>query len=124
MSMTSSRAANPATASLAPADRAARAGKIPLAGNQLLPLLQRAWSTGAADLHGAWKGTYGASEVAQIQFLRKLGAAISSRVDAPQAALAMLTKVVRLIPTHTREGSAVMARLIGRHPMTDVTRRV
>jgi hypothetical protein len=124
MSMTSSRAANAATASLAPADRAARAGKILLAGNQLLPFLQRARSTGAADLHGAWKGAYEASEVAQIQFRRKLGAAISSRVDAPQAGLAMLTKVVSLVPTHTREGKAVMSRLIGRHPMVDVTGRV
>ena len=117
MNVTSSRAANTAATSLAPADRAGRAGKILLAGHQLLPFLERGQSIGAADLRAiltdtfsgsdaegfwAWKDAYEATEVAQVLFLRKFGAAISARANVPQAALAILTKVASLIPTHTR----------------------
>ncbi|GEC31558.1 methylase [Sinorhizobium fredii USDA 205] len=117
MNVTSSRAANAAATSLAPADRAGRAGKILLAGHQLLPFLERGQSIGAADLRAiltdtfggsdaegfwAWKDAYEATEVAQVLFLRKFGAAISARTNVPKAALAMLTKVASLIPTHTR----------------------
>ncbi|MQW87011.1 strawberry notch-like NTP hydrolase domain-containing protein [Sinorhizobium saheli] len=116
MNVISSSAANTAATSLAPADRAGRAGKILLAGHQLLPFLERCQSIGAADLRAiltdtfggsdaegfwAWKDAYEATEVAQVLFLRKFGAAISARANVPQA-LVMLTKVASLIPTHTR----------------------
>lgn len=117
MNVTSFRAANAAAVPLAPSVRADRAGKNLVAGHQLLPFLERGQAIGTTDLRAtltnvvggsdaegfwAWKDAYAASEVAQILFLRKLGAAISARANAPQAALIMLKKVVGLILTHTR----------------------
>ncbi|WP_018237786.1 strawberry notch-like NTP hydrolase domain-containing protein [Ensifer sp. BR816] len=117
MNLITSGAANAAATSLAPADHTGRAGKILLAGHQLLPFLERGQAIGAADLRAiltnafggsdaegfwAWKDAYEATEVAQVLFLRKFGAAISARANAPQAALAMLNKIVGLVPTHTR----------------------
>lgn len=117
MNIITSGAASAAATSLAPADRTGRAGKILLAGYQLLPFLERGQVIGAADLRTilmnafggsdaegfwAWKDAYEATEVAQVLFLRKFGAAIFARANAPRAALAMLNKVVGLIPTHTR----------------------
>ncbi|OCP22449.1 MULTISPECIES: strawberry notch family protein [unclassified Ensifer] len=117
MNVISSHAASAAATSLASADRTGRAGNILLAGHQLLPFLERGQSIGAADLRAiltnvfggsdaegfwAWKDAYEATEVAQVLFLRKFGAAISARANAPQAALTMLNRVVGLIPTHTR----------------------
>ncbi|MBZ9761723.1 strawberry notch family protein [Mesorhizobium sp. CA8] len=115
MKMITSGAANAAATSLAPADRAGRAGKILHAGHGFLPFLERGQAIGAADLRTvltnafggsdaegfwAWKDAYEATEVAQVLFLRKFGAAISAR--AAQTTLAMLTKVAGLVPTHTR----------------------
>lgn len=115
MNMIISGAANAAATSLAPADRAGRAGKILHAGHGLLPFLERGQAIGTADLRTvltnafggsdaegfwAWKDAYEATEVAQLLFLRKFGTVISAR--AAQTTLAMLTKVADLIPTHTR----------------------
>lgn len=117
MNVITSGAANAAATSLASADRTGRAGKILLASHQLMSFLERGQPIGAADLRAiltnafggsdaegfwAWKDAYEATEVAQVLFLRKFGAAISARANAPQATLAMLTKIVGLIPTHTR----------------------
>ncbi|RVP12841.1 hypothetical protein CN085_20595 [Sinorhizobium meliloti] len=116
MNVTSFRAANAAAVPLAPSVRADRAGKNLVAGHQLVPFLERGHAIGTTDLRAtltnvvggsdaegfwAWKDAYAATEVAQILFLRKLGATISARANAPQAALIMLKKVVGLILTHT-----------------------
>ncbi|TIS69760.1 MAG: methylase, partial [Mesorhizobium sp.] len=117
MNMITSGAANAAATSLAPTGRAGRAAKILRAGHDLLPFLERGQAIGATDLRTilmnvfggsdaegfwAWKDAYEATEVAQVLFLRKFGVAIFSRANAPQAALAMVSKVASLIPTHTR----------------------
>ena len=117
MNMIASGTADAAATSLARAHRTNRAAKILCAGHDLLPFLERGQAIGAADLRTimtnlfggsdaegiwAWKDAYEATEVAQVLFLRKFGAAIFARADAPQAALAMLTKVAGLIATHTR----------------------
>lgn len=96
---------------------ASRADSILDAGRALLPFLERGQAIGAADLRTilmkafggsdaegfwSWKDAYEATETAQVMFLRKFGGAIASRSNAPQAALAMVTKVAALIPTHTR----------------------
>ncbi|OBZ97486.1 methylase (plasmid) [Pararhizobium polonicum] len=117
MNIVPSRAISATTASLAPADSTSRAGKLLRAGHALLPSLERGRPIGAADLRimltdifggsdaegfWSWKDAYEATEVAQVLFLRKFGAAVTARSKAPQATLAMLTKVAGLIPTHTR----------------------
>lgn len=117
MNVISSRTANTVAVSLGSPNDHSRGSKILAAGETLLPFLERGQSIGAADLRTiftnafggsdaegfwAWKDAYEASEVAQVLFLRKFGAAISARANAPQAALSMLTKVARLTPTHTR----------------------
>jgi predicted RNA methylase len=117
MNIVPSRVANATTASPAPADSTSRAGKLFRSGHALLPSLERGQPIGAADLRTilmnifggtdaegfwSWKDAYEATEVAQVLFLRKFGAAITARATAPQATLAMLTKVAGLIPTHTR----------------------
>lgn len=124
MHVISSPAAHATATPLLPADRASRAGKILLAGHALLPLLERGQAIGAADLRAiltdtfggsdaegfwAWKDAYEATEAAQVLFLRKFGAAIVARANVPQAALAMLTKVARLVPTHTRRSEESQA---------------
>jgi len=117
MNIVPSRAISAKTASLAPADSTSRAGKLLRSGHALLPSLERGQPIGAADLRTilmgifggsdaegfwSWKDAYEATEVAQVLFLRKFGAAIAARANAPQATLAMLAKVAGLIPTHTR----------------------
>ncbi|MBB3965821.1 strawberry notch-like NTP hydrolase domain-containing protein [Rhizobium metallidurans] len=117
MNIVPSRVANATTASLAPADSTSRAGKLFRSGHALLPSLEHGQPIGAADLRAilmnifggsdaegfwSWKDAYEATEVAQVLFLRKFGAAITARADAPQATLSMLAKVAGLIPTHTR----------------------
>ncbi len=49
-----------------------------------------------------WKDTYEALEAAQVLFLKKFGPAIMSRLQSPQAVLAMMRKIAQLLPTHTR----------------------
>lgn len=87
------------------------------AAAQILSLLERGKAVAIADLRQImteafggsdaegswlWKDAYEATEVAQVLFLRKFGAAIVARAHAPQSALAMLKKVARLVPTHSR----------------------
>jgi len=117
MNMITSGTAKATATSLAHADCTDRAAKILHAGHDLLPFLERGQAIGATDLRitltkafggsdaegfWAWKDAYEATEVAQVLFLRKFGTAISARANAPQAALAMLTKVAGLVPSHTR----------------------
>ena len=114
MNVVPTPAANAVAASLV---TSSRADFILDSGRELLPFLERGQTIGAADLRSilmnafggsdaesfwSWKDAYEATEVAQILFLRKFGGAISSRTNARQATLAMLTKVAGLIPTHTR----------------------
>jgi predicted RNA methylase len=117
MNVISSRTANAAAGSAGTLIDHGRGSKILAAGETLLPFLERGQSIATADLRTtltnafggsdaegfwAWKDAYEASEVAQVLFLRKFGAAISARANAPQAALSMLTRVAALVPTHTR----------------------
>src|SRR4051812_12218914 len=103
MNVITSGAAIATTASLAPADRTSRPGKILFAGYQLLPFLERGQAIGAADLRSiltaasggsdaegfwAWKDAYEATEVGQVLFLRKFGTAICARANPPLATLA------------------------------------
>ncbi|KAF5881638.1 bifunctional class I SAM-dependent methyltransferase/DEAD/DEAH box helicase [Rhizobium sp. PEPV16] len=66
---------------------------------------------GGSDAEGVWlwKEAYEATEIAQVLFLRKFRAIVSG-IQSPQSTLAMLTKVARFLPTHTRrseEGQAL-----------------
>ena len=62
-----------------------------------------------AEGHWIWKDAYEALEVAQVLFVRKFGAAIRARSASPQAALAMMAKIARLVPTHTRRSDESQA---------------
>lgn len=83
---------------------------------QITSLLERGEAVGAADLRTLmtdtfggsdaegvwlWKDAYEAAEAALVLFLRKFRS-IASGAQAPESTLAMLTKVARLLPTHTR----------------------
>ena len=59
---------------------------------------------GAADTAGAWdwKTAYDACEAATVLFLRKYGKALFRKADSPASRFAALTKIVGLLPTHTR----------------------
>ncbi|MCG5481939.1 MAG: class I SAM-dependent methyltransferase, partial [Ensifer alkalisoli] len=117
MNVISSPAADAAAMRIGASNERFRASKIRKAGEALLHLLERGQPIAAADLRTnltdafggsdaaglwAWKDAYEASEVAQVLFLRKFGAAIAAGSNAPQTALAMLTKIASLIPSHTR----------------------
>lgn len=117
MNIVPSRATSSTGASLATAHHTSRACKLVQAGDALLPSLEGGRSIGAVDLRTvltdifggsdaegfwSWKDAYEATEVAQVLFLRKFGAAITARANAPQATLAMLARVAGLSPTHTR----------------------
>ncbi|QTG17005.1 methylase (plasmid) [Agrobacterium tumefaciens] len=118
MNIVPTRVANAATtAPLASADSACRADKLFRSGEALLKSPEHGHPIGAADLRTvltdifggsdaegfwSWKDAYEATEMAQVLFLRKFGAAIAAAANAPQATLAMLTRVAGLIPTHTR----------------------
>lgn len=56
------------------------------------------------DADGAWdwKMAYDACEAATVLFVRKYAAPLRGRLHAPTTVLAMLTKMVALLPTHTR----------------------
>jgi hypothetical protein len=59
---------------------------------------------GASDASGAWdwKTAYDACEAATVLFLRKFAPALRAKASSPAAMLAMLEKIARLLPTHTR----------------------
>ncbi len=65
---------------------------------------------GGSDAEGLWlwKDAYEATEAAQVLFLRKFRS-IASRAQSPQSTLAMLAKVARLLPTHTRRSEESQA---------------
>jgi predicted RNA methylase len=66
---------------------------------------------GGTDAQGfwVWKDAYEALEAAQILFLRRFGSAILSRSSSPQAALAMMRRIAKLVPTHTRRSDESQA---------------
>jgi len=59
---------------------------------------------GASDATGTWnwKTAYDACEAATVLFLRRHGAAMRAKATSPAAMLPMLTRITRLLPTHTR----------------------
>ncbi|RRY11316.1 strawberry notch family protein [Brucella anthropi] len=66
---------------------------------------------GASDASGAWdwKAAYDACEAATVLFLRKYGKALFRKAASPAERLAALTKVARLLPTHTRRSEEAQA---------------
>ncbi|CDZ54086.1 strawberry notch family protein [Neorhizobium galegae] len=94
------------------------------AAAQITSLLERGKAVGTADLRQImneafggsdaegfwlWKDAYEATEAAQVLFLRKFGPAIMARTDARQSVLSMLTKVAKLVPTHSRRSTESQA---------------
>ncbi|RWM85616.1 MAG: methylase [Mesorhizobium sp.] len=117
-----------------------RAAAILRAADLLIPPLEggRAISTnvlgaamsscfGGTDAEGrwVWKDAYEALEAAQVLFMRKFGPAILSRSASPQAALALMTRIAQLAPTHTRRSdeSQAMQQLSTPLPFAFVTAR-
>jgi predicted RNA methylase len=82
-------------------------------------------SFGGTDAQGfwVWKDAYEALEAAQILFLRRYGAAILSRSTSPQTVLAMMQRIAKLVPTHTRRSdeSQTMQQLSTPLPLAFVT---
>ena len=66
---------------------------------------------GASDASGAWnwKWAYDACEAATVLFLRKYGKALFRKAASPAARLAALSKIVSLLPTHTRRSEEAQA---------------
>jgi uncharacterized protein (DUF736 family) len=62
---------------------------------------------GGSDASGAWdwKTAYDACEAATVLFLRKYGKALLRKAGSPALTLAMLEKIVGLLPTHTRRST-------------------
>jgi predicted RNA methylase len=119
MNILSSVAAAPATPlPLAPSAAILTAAGLLLPhlerGEQIdTPALRRAMETafGASDASGAWdwKAAYEACEVASVLFLRKYGKALFRKSASPAARLSVLTKIIRLLPTHTRRSEEAQA---------------
>ena len=84
-------------------------------------------SFGGTDAEGrwVWKDAYEALEAAQVLFMRKFAPAILSRSASPQAALALITRIAQLIPTHTRRSdeSQAMQQLSTPLPLAFVAAR-
>jgi len=95
------------------------------AANVLLPHLERGEridaaflrramesAFGASDASGAWdwKAGYEACEVATVLFLRKYGKALFRKADSPATRLSVLSRIVGLLPTHTRRCEESQAR--------------
>ena len=59
---------------------------------------------GASDASGAWdwKAAYDACEAATVLFLRKYGRVLFRKAGSPAAALPLLDRIAKLLPTHTR----------------------
>jgi len=66
---------------------------------------------GASDASGAWdwKAAYEACEVATVLFLRKYGKALFRKAESPAARLSVLSRIVGLLPTHTRRSEESQA---------------
>ncbi|MCP5386059.1 MAG: strawberry notch family protein [Novosphingobium sp.] len=119
--MTTSASPSPA---LAVATVPAAADAIIAAAGLILPQLERGVAIDAASLRSAmesafggsdaegrwdWKTAYEACEVAQILFLRKFGPALARHSANPATLLAMIEKITRLFPTHTRRSQSGQA---------------
>ncbi len=93
------------------------ASGILVAAQRLLPYLERGQRVdakmlraameaafGASDATGAWdwKNAYDACEAATVLFLRKYGKALFRKAGSPASRLSALTRIVGLLPTHTR----------------------
>ncbi len=100
------------------------AAAILSAANLLLPHIERGGRIDATVLRGAmenafgasdasglwnWKTAYEACEVATALFLRKYGKALFRKAASPAARLSVLTRVVELLPTHTRRSEESQA---------------
>ncbi len=76
-------------------------------------LLRRAMESAfdASDSSGVWdwKAAYEACEVATVLFLRKYGKALFRKADSPAARLSVLSRIVGLLPTHTRRSEESQA---------------
>ncbi|OOO27814.1 methylase [Agrobacterium salinitolerans] len=99
-------------------------GKVVISGD-LRQIMTEVFGGSDAEGLWLWKDAYEATEAAQILFLRKFGPAIVSRTHSPQSTLAMLTKVARLLPTHTRrsEESQALQQFSTPIPLAYVTSR-
>ena len=66
---------------------------------------------GASDVTGAWdwKAAYDACEAATVLFLRKFGKPLFRKAGSPASRLSALTKIVALLPTHTRRSEEAQA---------------
>ena len=66
---------------------------------------------GASDASGAWdwKTAYDTCEAATVLFLRKYGKPLFRKAASPAARLAALSKIARLLPTHTRRSEEAQA---------------
>jgi predicted RNA methylase len=118
----------------------ARAASLLRSAEALLPLLERGRAIGAGDLSDTltrsfggsdaegfwtWKDAHEATEVAQILFVRKFGPAIAAGAASPQLALAMLQRLARFVPTHTRrsEESQALQQLSTPLPLAHIAAR-
>jgi hypothetical protein len=65
----------------------------------------------ASDTSGAWdwKAAYDTCEAASVLFLRKYGKALFRKAATPAARLAALSKIIGLLPTHTRRSEESQA---------------
>jgi len=101
----------------APVSGSTPAVAIHTAAQHLLPHLEQGRSVDAATLRAAmesafgasdtsgvwdWKAAYDACEAATVLFLRKYGKAIFRKSVSPASRLATFSKIVGLLPTHTR----------------------
>jgi hypothetical protein len=119
MNILSSVAAEPAASlPLAPSSGILAAAELLLPhlerGEQIdAAILRRAMETafGVSDVSGVWdwKAAYEACEVATVLFLRKYGKALFRKAASPAARLSVLTKVLALLPTHTRRSEESQA---------------
>ena len=115
---------SPVAATPAAPPSLAYSAAILTAANVLLPhlergekidaaLLRRAMESAfeASDASGAWdwKAAYEACEIATVQFLRKYGKALFRKADSPAARLSVLSRIVGLLPTHTRRSEESQA---------------
>jgi predicted RNA methylase len=97
---------------------------ILVAAHRLLTVIERGERIDAAILRGAmeaafsasdasgawdWKTAYDACETATVLFLRKYGKALFRKAASPAARLSVFTKIVGLLPTHTRRSEASQA---------------
>ncbi|MEQ1945020.1 strawberry notch family protein [Mesorhizobium sp. VNQ89] len=124
MNVLSATAAAEIAASLPPVVASGTASAIVAAAQLLLPHLERGQPINAAVLRGAmesafgasdtagawdWKTAYEACEVATVLMLRKYGKPLFRKAGSPQAILSQLSKIVGLVPTHTRRSDVAQS---------------